>query len=230
MAGARREGRKGDRDRRRRCRCRTKTRDIPKQIRQTRRNQGRRGARRQENKGNLTAWPTAWPNTSPTTMAQGTSKLAEKQKKANKKSQNMKKGQRVIPPKKTVAIKQRQATKVRPRGDVAHRYSHTTAGPLSKDYAINRAASSSSGLQWKTYDYETRRFELKGLASTRRPLTTVICIQNNGPPLRRLLLHTEASITREHTKPPLYRWRLNFISSSSLMNPHRPHPRPASPR
>jgi hypothetical protein len=47
-------------------------------------------------------------------MAQGTSKLAEKQKKTNKRTEKMKKGKRIIPPKKTVAIKHRQATKVRP--------------------------------------------------------------------------------------------------------------------
>lgn len=176
-------------------RCRTKTRDIPKQIRQTRRNQGRRGARRQERKGQ----PDHRPNTSPTTMAQGTSKLAEKSKKANKKTQNMKKGKKFIPPKKAVAIKQRQATKVRPRRGDEVRYSHTTAEPFGKDHTFNRTAGSSRSLQWKTYDHEAHRFELKELTSTRTLLTTVICIQDNGPrtPLQRLLLHTEASITEE---------------------------------
>jgi len=45
-------------------------------------------------------------------MAQGRTKLAEKHTKASKKTQSTKKGKRVIPPKKTVAIKQKQATKI----------------------------------------------------------------------------------------------------------------------
>lgn len=157
-----------DRDRRGGGRCRTKTRDIPKQIRQTRRNQGRRGARRKREQGQ----PDHRPNSSPTTMAQGTSKLAEKHKKASKKTQNMKKGKKFIPPKKAIAIKQRQANKVRPRGGDEVRYSQTTAGPFGKDHTLNRAAGSSRCLQWKTYDYEAHRFELKGLTSTRGLLTT----------------------------------------------------------
>ena len=122
--------------------------------------------KRQVNKGQ----PVLGPNSSRTTMAQGTSKLAEKQKKANKKTQNVRKGKRVVPPKKSVAVKQRQATKVRRRrrdedGD-GDRYSQTAVAPFGKDYTINRAAGSSRGLQWKTYDHEARRFGLKGSAST----------------------------------------------------------------
>ena len=105
-------------------------------------------------------------------MAQGTSKLAEKHKKANKKTQNMKKGKKFIPPKKTIAIRQRQANKVRPRGGDVVPYSQTTAEPLRKDHTVNRAAGSSRSLQWKTYDHEAHRFELKGLTSTRTLLTT----------------------------------------------------------
>lgn len=105
-------------------------------------------------------------------MAQGTSKLAEKHKKASKKTQNMKKGKKFIPPKKAIAIKQRQANKVRPRGGDEVRYSQTTAEPFGKDHTLNRAAGSSRCLQWKTYDYEAHRFELKGLTSTRGLLTT----------------------------------------------------------
>ena len=165
-----------DRDRRSCRRCRTKTRDIPKQIRQTRRNQGRRGARRKREQGQ----PDHRPNSSPTTMAQGTSKLAEKHKKANKKTQNMKKGKKFIPPKKTIAIKQRQANKVRPRGGVGVRYSQTMAEPFGKDHTVYRAADSSRCLQWKTYDHEAHSFELKGL--TKYPWTPydVISIQDDG--------------------------------------------------
>lgn len=100
-------------------------------------------------------------------MAQGTSKLAEKQKKANKKTDKMKKGKRIIPPKKAVAIKQRQATKVRPAAmKIGTHTSYTAAGPFRKDHTFNRAADSSRSLQWQTYDYEAHRFEPKGLAST----------------------------------------------------------------
>jgi flagellar hook-basal body complex protein FliE len=69
--------------------------------------------KRQETRAN----PNLGTNSYRTTMAQGTSKLAEKQKRANKKTQNMKKGKRVVPPKKTAAVKQQRATKVRWRDE-----------------------------------------------------------------------------------------------------------------
>lgn len=97
------------------------------------RERGQQGQQGQATRGNPTHGPTGQPNAKylpnyATAMTQGTSKLAEKQKKANKKTDKMKKGKRIIPPKKTLAIKQRQATKVRPRGGDEDRYSYLIHG------------------------------------------------------------------------------------------------------
>ena len=83
-------------------------------------------------------------------MAQGTSKLAEKQKKANKKSQNMKKGKRVIPPKKSIAIKQQQATKVRLNctnevGDRLSQQRQNLSGKITRSIEQQAVAAASSG-------------------------------------------------------------------------------------
>jgi hypothetical protein len=127
-----------------RCRCRrrcqTETRDIRKQIRQTRRNQDEE-AREQ----GTTVLGT---NSSRTTMAQGTPRRVEKQKKANKKAQNTRKGKRVIPPKKALAIRQRQATKVRRTGDDLDRCSQPTqdlSAKMTRSIEQQAAAAASTG-------------------------------------------------------------------------------------